>query len=41
MKEFGLILLLLTTLVLQGCGYELGYAAGTAQRYADLAADRV
>lgn len=40
-KKLGLIILLLTMLVLQGCGYELGYAAGTAQRYAGLAAERI
>ncbi len=34
MKKISIMILLITCLSLQGCAYELGYAAGTMSRYA-------
>lgn len=38
MKKFGIILLLLSILALQGCAYDMGYVLGSATRYAGAAA---
>jgi hypothetical protein len=38
MKKFGIIMLLLSTLILQGCAYEAGYLLGSATRYAGVGA---
>lgn len=38
MKKLSLVLLLVFTLTLQGCAYDVGYVLGSATRYAGAAA---
>jgi len=38
MKKYATILILLACLSLQGCAYDLGYALGSATRYAGVGA---